>query len=213
MDEGGIGLVTGKQALEGVDQNRIGSPQLNSAGLTARKYAFEESLSLVIAGVEAELAPDFREAKHPFRVVVGRPNSILAQKSPQTFRFFHQIAHKTACGILILSVSTKDVHQPDIKHRPLSLCRRFMRHPAQQLDFLQYSRAALRNGTGWMLGNGLGALNKVPKARLTPLFPFSINAYPSLTSKPLQFPTSSSNAFCERLPDLCERLRKKKKKA
>jgi hypothetical protein len=50
MDEGGVGLVTGKQALEGVDQDRISSTQLNPACLTQRKHAFDESLPLLIAG-------------------------------------------------------------------------------------------------------------------------------------------------------------------
>jgi hypothetical protein len=56
MDEGGIGLATGKQALEGVDQDRVGSTQLTPAGLTQRKHAFDESLPLLIACAEAALA-------------------------------------------------------------------------------------------------------------------------------------------------------------
>jgi hypothetical protein len=49
MNEGCIELVTAKQALEGVDQDRMGSPQLNPAGLTERKHAFDEALPLLVA--------------------------------------------------------------------------------------------------------------------------------------------------------------------
>jgi hypothetical protein len=48
-----------------------------------------------------------------------------------------------------------------------------MRHPAQKLEFLQYPCAGLRNGAGWMLGNGFGASDQVSKTRLTSMFPFS----------------------------------------
>jgi hypothetical protein len=44
MDKGSVGLMTGKQALEGVELNRIRSTQLNPASLTERKHTFGESL-------------------------------------------------------------------------------------------------------------------------------------------------------------------------
>ena len=125
-----IRLSTLQKSAHGIDEDRIDPFASQATSLAQTEDSFDKTVAFINASSKTSFAPQHSKTQGPFRMIVGRRNTLLFQKEPKVVQFPAQMAHQLTRLVILLVVQANEAKKASMEHCPLAVARATLRHAA-----------------------------------------------------------------------------------